>query len=75
MLQFDVLWYSQLPCYDVIGTTSGAKNERSMIKRCFWKGRELDCSAIFKTFPTDRGMCCTFNMAAAEAMFQKSARG
>jgi hypothetical protein len=43
-----------------------------MIKQCMWKGMEIDCSAIFKTFPTDRGMCCTFNMAKAEEMFQQS---
>ncbi len=27
---------------------------RSLLKQCFWKGMAIDCSAIFKTFPTDR---------------------
>ncbi len=38
------------------------QGERSVLKKCFWKGRIIDCSAIFEVFPTDRGMCCSFNM-------------
>ncbi len=26
-------------------------------------------SAIFKTFPTDAGMCCSFNINAADKIF------
>ena len=44
-----------------------------MLKRCQWKGLSLPCSAIFTMFPTDRGMCCTFNMDKAEALFKKNA--
>ena len=29
----------------------------------------MPCSAIFKTSPTDRGMCCTFNLDSANKMF------
>ena len=32
----------------------------------------MSCQAIFKTLPTDRGMCCSFNMEKAEEIFQKS---
>ena len=50
---FEILWYSQLPCYDVKDVTSNAKDQMSIIKRCLWKGREISCPAIFKTLPTD----------------------
>ena len=69
---FEILWYSQLPCYDVKDVTSNARDQMSIIKRCFWKGRPISCPAIFKTLPTDRGMCCSFNMEMAEEIFQKS---
>ena len=29
----------------------------------------LPCSAIFSQFPTDKGICCSFNMKAAEEIF------
>ena len=69
---FEILWYSQMPCFDVKDVTSNAKDEMSMMKKCFWKGIEMPCPAIFKTLPTDRGMCCTFNMENAENIFQES---
>ena len=31
---------------------------------------KVNCSAIFKTNPTDRGMCCTFNALAAEEIYR-----
>lgn len=34
------------------------------------KGLPVPCGAIFKTFPTDRGMCCAFNMQAADKIFR-----
>lgn len=43
-----------------------------MLKKCSWKGKEMSCSAIFETFPTDRGMCCTFNMKKAEEIFRST---
>ena len=43
-----------------------------MIKQCSWKGVKLDCSSIFTLFPTNRGMCCSFNMQKAEEMFKRS---
>ena len=41
-----------------------------MIKRCIWKGVRVSCSSIFSMYPTDRGMCCSFNMQKAEEMFK-----
>ena len=41
-----------------------------MIKRCIWKGERLSCSSIFSMYPTDRGMCCTFNKQKADEMFR-----
>ena len=59
---FEILWSTQLPCFDAKGT-------RSMLKACMWKGMKVPCSAIFKTMPTDRGMCCSFNLKAASKLF------
>ena len=69
---FEILWYSQLPCFDVQNVTSNLPYQMSVIKNCAWKGLDINCSAIFKTLPTDRGMCCTFNMERAEKIFKES---
>ena len=69
---FEILWYSQLPCFDVKDITSEVQDEMSLVKRCYWKGKPMSCSSIFFTRPTDRGMCCTFNMEKAENIFRKS---
>ena len=42
-----------------------------MIKKCLWKGQPLNCAAIFKMQPTDRGMCCSFNKEKADEMFRE----
>ena len=63
--------YTQIPCFDVSGITSfDQQSKYGMLKQCIWRGQALPCSEIFKTFPTDQGMCCTFNMKKAEEMFQ-----
>ena len=67
---FEVLWYKQIPCFDVENTTSAMDHQYGMIKDCEWKGRKIPCSAIFQTTPSDRGMCCTFNVEEAEKMFK-----
>jgi hypothetical protein len=54
-------WNSGMPCSD--------SEENSILRYCEWKGEQVPCSAIFSTFPTDQGMCCTFNMKAAEQLF------
>ncbi len=68
----DSFLFHKLPCFDVEGVTSRHLNEKAMVKKCLWKGRPINCASIFKTFPSDRGMCCTFNMAHAEDMFRQS---
>jgi hypothetical protein len=46
--------------------------DTSLLKKCFWKGVRISCAAIFEKFPTDRGMCCSFNRQAAEDIFVES---
>ena len=43
-----------------------------MIKSCKWQGEILPCSELFKSFPTDSGMCCSFNMKKADEMFKSN---
>ena len=69
---FELLWYSQMPCFDVKGLTSEAKDEISFLKRCFWKENPINCTAIFQQRPTDQGMCCTFNMEKANKILKDS---
>jgi len=66
---FSSLWYATLPCFDINGTTAQSSGDRAILKYCEWKGKAIPCSAIFTTFPTDRGMCCSFNMKAANEIF------
>jgi hypothetical protein len=57
------LWNTGMPCTDL-----EAANDKSVLKYCAWKGQQVPCEAIFSTFPTDQGMCCTFNMKAADEL-------
>ena len=66
---FASLQYSTLPCFDRKGITSEIDGEKSILKFCSWKSIPIPCSSIFTTFPTDQGMCCSFNMKAAEEIF------
>lgn len=72
---FQLLWYSQLPCFDVKNITSKARGERSLLKSCTWKGQSVSCSALFTLVPTDRGMCCSFNKENATNMFEEESYG
>ena len=63
---FSSLWHTSLPCFDLEGQTAFTDKERSILKYCEWKGLEIPCSKIFVSFPTDIGICCSFNMRAAE---------
>ena len=39
---FEIMWYSQLPCFDVSGiTSSSGADEASLVKRCYWKGQKV----------------------------------
>ena len=67
---FASLQYLTLPCFDRKGITSEVDGEKSILKFCSWKSIPMPCSSIFTTFPTDQGMCCSFNMKAAEEIFQ-----
>ena len=69
---FNLLWYTQLPCSDVRGYTSDVKDELSFVKRCYWKENPISCATIFHKQPTDRGMCCSFNIEKAEELLKKS---
>ena len=69
---FRNLWYTSSPCFDVQGLTAERDGDNSFLKYCEWQGVSVPCAAIFKTFPTDRGICCSFNMAAAQDLFKKS---
>ena len=64
-----MLWYSNLPCFDVYGVTSEYAYEKSLLKACYWKGKPIPCAAIFKSTPTDRGMCCSFKMKPLNEIF------
>ena len=68
----ELLWYTRLPCFDVKGVTSEVEDEMSFVKRCYWRGKMTDCSQIFVTRPTDRGMCCAFNFDNAETVYRNS---
>ena len=66
---FSSLWYAYLPCFDIRNMTSTKNGGRSVLRYCEWKGMPISCSAIFTTFPTDRGMCCSFNKRAAQDIY------
>ena len=67
---FELLWHSTIPCFDVKGVTSIRDMQYGLLKACYWNGHEFPCSELFTTSPTDRGMCCTFNLEKAQAMFK-----
>jgi hypothetical protein len=70
---FSTLWNAKIPCFETADTKSHLGHDRSLLKSCSWKDVEIPCSKIFTTFPTDNGMCCTFNVMSAEAIFVESA--
>jgi hypothetical protein len=56
----------------MVGMSARNDGDSALLKKCFWKGLPISCSAIFEKFPTDRGMCCTFNRKAADEIFVDS---
>lgn len=68
---FEILWYSHLPCSDT-KYRYDLRESPAMLKRCEFKGMVIGCDRLFKTFPTDRGMCCVFNFQDAEKIFHES---
>ena len=69
---FELLWYSGNPCYDVMDLTSDSLHQKSVIKQCLWKGDPINCSSVFTLTPTDRGMCCRFDLRPPQQIFQAS---
>jgi hypothetical protein len=70
-------FYAPSPCFDIKNITTDSIGENvnggsSILRYCEWKGIQIECSAIFTALPTDHGMCCTFNMNAAEDLYVKS---
>jgi len=70
---FKTLWFSSLPCFDIRNITAFSNGASALLQYCEWKGMPIACSAIFTTFPTDQGMCCSFNMKAADEIYVESA--
>jgi hypothetical protein len=64
---FELFWQSRHPCHDD-GSTTFNNESQPMISNCAWKGDPVPCSDLFRKFPTDHGMCCTFNLDASEIM-------
>ena len=49
-------------------TCSGVTDDGvGMFIKCYWYGKEYNCSDLFKLRPTDSGFCCSFNTLAIEA--------
>ena len=67
---FELLWYSGNPCFDVMDLTSDSLHQKSVVKQCLWKGEEVNCSSVFTLTPTDRGMCCRFDIRPPGQIFQ-----
>jgi len=70
---FSMMWYASLPCFDINGVTSQDEGDAEYIRSCSWKGKQIPCSTIFRQFPTEMAMCCTFNMKSADEAFNSIA--
>ena len=57
---FRLMQHSVLPCLSNPGVSAGF-----LLKKCSWNGEEVSCSKLFRTVPTDSGMCCGFNVNSA----------
>jgi len=66
---FSTVWYATMPCFDVANITAERDGEKAVMKYCEWKGMPVSCAAIFSSYPTDQGMCCSFNMKAADDIY------
>ena len=45
---FSFLWHSSLPCFDIANITAEQNGDTAILKKCYWKGQLIPCSAIFK---------------------------
>ena len=62
-------WHTGYPCFDT-AATSEKNHEIGILKQCMWKGNVLPCKDIFAAIPTDRGLCCAFNIEKAENIYK-----
>jgi hypothetical protein len=69
---FVLLWQTTNMCFRSRKIHSDPNIGSSQIRYCEWKGLPITCSAIFDAFPTDQGMCCTFNMKAADEIYTET---
>ncbi|TRY67303.1 hypothetical protein TCAL_07234 [Tigriopus californicus] len=69
----DLLWHSSLPCFDQ-NRISNHNHQYESLKWCSWKNVPVPCSAIFQKFPTIEGICCAFNLNAADLYVENSLR-
>jgi hypothetical protein len=60
------LWHTGMPCTD--SESSIKSSDLSVLKYCEWQGKKVPCADIFLPYPTDQGICCTFNMKAADLL-------
>ncbi len=67
---FSILWHAKTPCFAAKDNAVNSNSIKTILRDCKWKGQTVACSSIFSQFPTDKGMCCSFNMKAAEEIFQ-----
>ena len=68
---FSILWYGTPPCIDIGHISRQLENTiPPILKYCQWRGITIECAAIFTTFPTDSGVCCVFNLNAAEDIYR-----
>ena len=72
-MSMTLLWFTNMPCSDIRNVTSEIGSEKSVVKSCKWKGRPINCSAIFKKVTTDVGICCAFNRESADKIYAESA--
>ena len=35
-----------------------------MLRQCWWRGEQINCSEIFTPVITDTGVCCAFNLGS-----------
>ena len=55
---FRLLWKSTLPCYP----SNTSSESAHMLRQCWWRGEQINCSEIFTPVITDTGVCCAFNL-------------
>ena len=67
---FSILWHAKTPCFAAKYSADKNNSLKTILRDCKWKGQTVPCLSIFSQFPTDKGMCCSFNMKAAEEIFQ-----